>query len=706
MPSSTASAPERPAVALAGTSSATATVRHGLVGAVAAVVLATAVLGAVMAWHLTQGTSTIGTGDLLDLLTGGGTAEARGVLVDSRLPRALAGLLVGVALGVAGAIFQSLARNALASPDTLAVTAGAYFAATLAAALGLALPAFADGLVVVTGGLAAAAVVVLLAAGGASTTRLILAGTALSLGLHAGAGALLLLFQQETTGLYAWGNGNLSQLGLDGVLTVGPVALTSLGLALLLARRLDLLALGDDAAHVLGVPVRRTRLVGTVLAVIMCAAAVQVAGPIGFVGLCAPAAVRLLARVVPAVQRHLVLLPFSGLAGAILVLPSDAVLRAALSPESAMRVPSGVTTTLLGAVVLVLLARRLRDAGPTRRPAAARTGRPGTRLRFAATWVTLLALVLGAAVLGLMAGFTWLLLGDIANWARGAAVPVVEFAMDERAPRVGAALAGGAALALAGTIIQAVCRNPLAEPSILGITGGAGLGAVVVVTSVATTAAVSALTLSAAAAVGAVLAFAVVYGLTWRRGLDSDRLVLVGVGFAAGAQALIAFLLIRANPWDTPRLFTWMSGSTYGRTWSDVVPALVLIALVLPLAWAAHRELDLMSLDDDTPRLAGISLERTRLTLLAGAVLLTAAAVAAVGVVAFVGLVAPHAARALVSGRHLRALPVAVLLGALLLSLADTLGRVVIAPAQVPAGLVVAAVGAPYFLYLLVRSRA
>jgi iron complex transport system permease protein len=149
-----------------------------------------------------------------------------------------------------------------------------------------------------------------------------------------------------------------------------------------------------------------------------------------------------------------------------------------------------------------------------------------------------------------------------------------------------------------------------------------------------------------------------------------------------------------------------MSGSTYGRTWADVVPVLVLVAVVLPLAWAFHRELDLMSLDDDTPRLAGIGLERTRFLMLVCGVMLTAAAVAAVGVVAFVGLVAPHAARAIVSGNHVRALPVAVLLGALLLSVADTLGRSVIAPAQLPAGLVVATIGAPYFVYLLVRSRA
>jgi ABC-type Fe3+-siderophore transport system permease subunit len=677
---------------------------RGALGAVGVLVLAIAALVLVAGWHVTQGTSGVGAGDLARLATGGGDADAWNVLVASRLPRMLAGLLVGVVLGASGALFQSLARNALASPDTLAVNAGAYFAATLAAALGVTLPLLGDSLVVFVGGLLAAGLVLLLAGGGASsTTRLILAGSALAMGLQAAAGAMLLLFDQETTGLYAWGNGTLTQLGLQGVQQMWPVVGIALVATLLLSRQLDLLALGDDTASVLGVRVRRTRVVGTVLAVVLCACAVSLAGPIGFVGLCAPAAVRLLARVVPSVQRHVVLIPLSGLTGALIVLLADAIMRAVLSPEEALRVPTGVTTTILGAVVLVVLARQARDAGPTRRPPTARAGRRRGRLRTVLVLVVLVVLTLGALLLGLMAGYTWLLVGDLANWASGNAVPVVEFAMDERGPRVAAALLGGAALALAGTVIQAVCRNPLAEPGILGITGGAGLGGVIVVTATAGLASIS--TVSLAAGGGALLAFAVVYGLSWRRGLDSDRLVLVGVGVASLAASVTALILVRANPWDTPAFFTWLSGSTYDRQWAQVLPVLVALVIALPLVWFAHRELDLLSLDDDTPRLVGIRIERVRVVALLGAAILTSTAVSAVGVVAFIGLVAPHAARALVTGRHLRVVPVAVLLGAVLLSLADTIGRTAIAPAQVPAGLVVAAIGAPYFVYLLHRSR-
>src|SRR5690606_15344245 len=137
----------------------------------------------------------------------------------------------------------------------------------------------------------------------------------------------------------------------------------------------------------------------------------------------------------------------------------------------------------------------------------------------------------------------------------------------------------------------------------------------------------------------------------------------------------------------------------------SLVPVGLALLVVAPLLATRHRSLDLLALDDDAPRARGVALERTRLAVLGGSVVLTAAAVTAVGVVGFVGLVAPQAARALVGGRNLRVLVVAALLGALLVSVADTIGRTVIAPAQIPAGLVTALVGTPYFVWLLWRSR-
>ncbi|HEX2577213.1 MAG TPA: iron chelate uptake ABC transporter family permease subunit, partial [Aquihabitans sp.] len=533
------------------------------------------------------------------------------------------------------------------------------------------------------------------------TTRLVLAGSAVALALQAGTSALLILFAEETTSLFAWGSGSLSQLGLQASAHAAPVVVVASGCALALARRLDLMGLGDDTAGVLGVPVRSTRLVGTVVAVVLTAAAVTLAGPIGFVGLFAPVLARLLARVAPALHRHALLLPAAGLVGALAVVLADVVVRALIGADEAIAVPTGVTTTIAGAACIVVLARTSRDAGPTRQPPAA-TVPVRSRRRFAVVVLVAAAAAGATLVLALLAGHTWLRTGDLALWLDGGGSPLVRFALEERAPRVGAALLAGAALALSGSLVQATCRNPLAEPGILGITGGAGLAAVIGVTAGGT----GTTTTLALAVVGALAAFALVYALAWRDGLHSDRLVLVGIGAWYGTTAISTYLLLRANPWDTPRIFTWLSGTTYGRSWEQVVPVAVALVVALPLAFVARRDLDLLTLDDDAPRLAGLRLERVRRTVLGLAALLAATSVLAVGVVGFVGLVAPHAARALVGGRHSRTLPVAVLLGAVVLGLADAIGRTAIAPGQVPAGLVVALLGAPYFVVLLARSRA
>ncbi|EYR62148.1 ABC transporter permease, partial [Actinotalea ferrariae CF5-4] len=256
--------------------------------------LAGVVVAVLAVVDLTLGTADVGALDLLRLVTDRDD-EALAVLVASRLPRVLAALLVGAALGAAGAVLQSVARNPLASPDTLAVNAGGYLAVVAAAVLGLALPLPARGLLAFLGGLAAAALVLAVARAGATgPTRLVLAGSAVSLALGSVTMVLLLVFAQETTGLFAWGSGSVAQSGLRTVLQVGPVALLGVAALVALGRRLDLLALGDDAARSLGLDVRRTRVVVVVLAVVLAAAAVTVAGPIGFVGLAAPVLARML----------------------------------------------------------------------------------------------------------------------------------------------------------------------------------------------------------------------------------------------------------------------------------------------------------------------------------------------------------------------------------------------------------------------------
>ncbi|OLF13028.1 ABC transporter permease [Actinophytocola xinjiangensis] len=653
--------------------------------------------------HLTQGTSSIGPGDVLGLLWGGHGDGTVDVVVAARLPRLLAAIVVGVALGLSGAVLQSVSRNIIASPDTLAVNAGAHLAIVAVAAFGVSLPMFGAAGVAFLGGLGAAALVLMLSgAGGTGTARLVLAGTAIALMMVALKTTLLLLFAQETRGLFAWGEGSLEQNGLSGVTTFAPVVAVVLVALLAMSRRMDLVYVGDDHARALGVRVTAVRATAVVLAVLLSASAVVLTGPIGFVGLAAPALIRLLATAVPRLHRHAVLLPVAGLAGAVVMITADVLLRALIGSQRALEIPTGVVTTILGAIFLVVLARTLRVSGSAAEPPAAGVRAATSRTRYLVLLTGLVVLAVVVAGGGALLGDAKLLLGDLVNWVSGQAGPIVSGVMDNRLPRVLAALLAGASLALAGAVFQNVSRNPLAEPGIIGVTGGAGIGAVVVITLVP----LSGFWLQAGAAgIGAGVAAALVFLSAARRGFASDNLVLIGFGVSAGTNAIIAMLITLTDPWNESKALTWLSGSTYGRTFEHLVPMMVALVIVVPVLTYLRGTLDLLSLDEETPRLLGVRVPGARLALLVCAVVLTGAAVAGVGVIGFVGLVAPHAARALVGRRSARVLPVAALLGAILVCVADLIGRSVIAPAQLPAGLVTAIVGTPYFIWLLYRGR-
>ncbi|WP_233647914.1 siderophore ABC transporter permease CdtC [Streptomyces sp. BSE6.1] len=680
----------------AATAATVPTSRSGAAAVTAGIVLLVAVLAVV---DITQGTAAVGPSEVFKALTGRADPDDASVVVASRLPRMTAGLLVGAVLGMAGAVLQAVSRNVLASPDTLAVNAGSYLALGVAGATGVSLPMLASSGVAFVGGLAAAAVVLGLSGLGTGTVRLVLAGTALMLGLNSMTEGLLLLFPEQTEGLYAWNQGSIAQNGFDGVLRMLPIALAGLAGLMLTARRVDALALGDDAARGLGVPVRATRVTVVVLAALLSAAAVTLAGPIGFVGLCAPALVRPLARRFRGFTRSRGAMPAAALTGAALVLGSDVLLRALVAGERAVSVPTGVVTSLVGAVFLVAMALRVRDTAGAGAPDRLRT--PGRGV-FLATVTVLVVVLVGLVIAAVLVGDTKLLLGDVVNWAQGRAGRAVSFVLDTRVPRVLAALGAGAALALAGTLVQAVTRNPLAEPNVLGVTGGGALGAVILVTTVP---AAGTWGVAGAAFAGSAVTAVLVFGLAARGGFRQNRLVLVGIGVASGTAALISLLIVLTDPFNATKALTWLSGSTYGRTMPDVVPVALALVVGIGVAVARRTELDLISLDEDTPRLLGLRLAPGRLGFLVMSVVLSATAVACAGTIGFVGLVAPHAARALVGRRHVRVVPVAILLGAVLVCAADLVGRTVIAPAQLGAGLMTAVIGTPYFLYLLVRSR-
>lgn len=590
-----------PPLAPASERRSVATPSAGAAAVTAALVLLVAALAVV---DITQGTAAVGATQVWKAVTGHADPGDASVVIASRLPRAAAAVLVGVALGAAGAALQAVSRNVLAAPDTLAVNAGSYLALGLLTVTGASMPLLASSGVAFASGLAAAAVVLGLSGLGTGTVRLVLAGSALALGLGSVTDALLLLFPEQTNGLYQWSQGSVSQNGFDGVAQMAPVVLLALAGLLLLAGRVDALTLGDDAARGLGVPVRGTRVTVVVLASLLSAAAVSLAGPIGFVGLCAPALGRPLAGRLRGFTRARAAMPFAGLVGAALVLGSDVLLRAVVSAESAVAVPTGVITSAVGAVFLVVMALRTQDPGASAAPDRSRI--PG-RAAYAVTVAVLTAVLVGVVTAAVLLGDTRLLLGDVVNWAQGRGDHVVTFVLDTRVPRVLAALLAGAALALAGTLVQAVTRNPLADPGVLGVSGGAGLGAVLLVTTVP---AAGSWSVAGAAFAGASATAALVFGLAARGGFRQNRLVLVGVGASAGTTALISLLIVLTDPFNATKALTWLSGSTYGRTLPDVLPVAAVLAVGTGFAMVRRRELDLVCLDDDTPGCSGCASRR------------------------------------------------------------------------------------------------
>lgn len=271
-----------------------------------------------------------------------------------------------------------------------------------------------------------------------------------------------------------------------------------------------------------------------------------------------------------------------------------------------------------------------------------------------------------------------------------------------RLPRMLVAALVGMALGVSGAIMQGLTRNPLADPGILGISAGAGLVAVTLIVVVRN---VPAGAIPLGAFGGAVIVAALIYLLAWRGGDSPLRLILVGIGLGAICSALTTLMITFGEINDVQRALIWLTGSVYGRSWAELWALLPWVALFAPLALLLARDLNALNLGEDIARGLGSPVGLRRGLLLLAAVALAAATVAAAGTIGFVGLMAPHLGRRLVGTDHSGLLPTAGVLGALLVVAADLVGRTIVAPVELPAGLVTAAIGAPFFIALLWRQR-
>ncbi|NMY18388.1 Fe(3+)-hydroxamate ABC transporter permease FhuB [Pseudomonas sp. WS 5019] len=602
----------------------------------------------------------------------------------SALPRLSMALLTGAALGLSGSLLQQITQNRLVSPMTIGASSGAWLGLVLATLL---VPTFAAShghWAALLGALLAVGLVLLIAGrSGIGGLPLVLGGMAMNLLLGALAAGLVLINNQYTQGLFVWGAGDLAQIDWHWVQWLWPKLLLALPVLILAPRPLSLLQLGGDAAQGRGLALWPVMLVLFLAALWLCSVSITAVGLIGFIGLLTPNLAKMLGARTARDE-----LCYSALLGALLLLGTDALALLA-NRVSGQLVPSGAAAALIGAPVLLWLARRHLAAED---PRGLQLPRGAERFGWrSALWVALLAVLALTVALGLARGVD----GWHLQWPSA-------LVWSLRWPRVLTAASAGAGLAISGLLLQRLLRNPLASPDILGLSAGATLA--VMLALIIFGGAVFGAVAPLAAFVGSLAVLAVLMLLGRHHHYSPALMALLGISLGALLNAALQFVLAKGTG-DSFALLGWLAGSTYRATPAQALWLTVGVLLFGVLALLFQRALTLIGIGDGVAASRGLNVPRLRLVLLVLVALLCALVTSLLGPVAFLGLLAPHIAVMLGARRVLPQLLLAASLGAVLMLLADWVGRTLIFPLQIPVGIVASVLCGSYFVYLLIRGR-
>ena len=603
------------------------------------------------------------------------------------MPRGVIALVAGAALGLSGAILQAVLRNPVADPTTLGISAGAQLALVLATIFAPAMLDQGRWPVAMAGAGAAAALVMAIGARRAfAPVTMVIAGMLVGMTASAVATAITLARGEYLLSLVIWNGGALVQQDWAGTRALALVlVLGALGAAAL-ARPLRVLSLGAEGARGLGLNIALVRGAAVALAVALAGAVSAELGLIGFVGLAGPALARTLGA-----RNMAQVLALAPLIGALILSVCDGVVLA-LAGAGGEMFPTGAVTGLIGGPLLIWLLPRLRGSTPPGTEAAEgpapRLARPGRVLVALALVVAAMALLL--VWIGRVPG-GWTVL----DWdSFRAFLPL-------RLPRLVAAGAAGAALAMAGAILQRLTANPLASPEVLGVSGGAAIGYAATLFAV-TAPGQGPLTLGTMA--GAALALALVATYARRRDMPAERVLLAGIAVSAMAAAVLSAIMATGSP-QSWQVLAWLSGSssTVGPAQAAVLSAIA--GAVAAAAWLGRRWLATLPLGPEVAAGLGLPLVRARLALILVAGLATGAASVLVGPLSFTGLMAPHLARRLGLARAWDHVLGAALIGALLMIAADFGARMAGFPYELPLGLFASILGAPWLIWLMMRTR-
>ena len=600
---------------------------------------------------------------------------------NNTLPRMAMALLAGGATAAATMLMQQLMRNPLASDSTLAVSSGAQTALVAATVFAPALLNYGSSAVAFAGAAAALGGVLVL-----STRRelqpltVVLAGLVVSLYLGSLTGIIMLFFSEETRGVMQWGSGSLVQDSWhDSLQLLWRIAAAALVCAVLI-KPLTIMGLSDTQAQSLGIPVKKVRLIALLAAAFLGASVVGFVGMMGFVGLAAATLVRQ-----SGVRTLAARLAVSFAVGAMLLMLTDNSLML-LKHYHGTDLPAGAVTALAGAPLLLWLLMK----SPPRPAFQAAADAPALPLKPSPVLRLLPAITAAVLAFSLLAGRydeSWRLTVDPAYFAF-------------RYPRILLAAATGTMLAITGVILQRVTKNPMAGPELLGVSAGTAFGAMASVMLFGITSGSLWFWLAGLASALATLGLLLLFNR--KNGLAPEKVLLTGMALAALSDAAIR-IWTAGGDFRVQQLLIWMSGSTYHATPAAaitvVLAALALLAAVLPL----QRWLALLSLDAVVAAAAGVNVPAARLVLVLLSAILTALATLLIGPLSFVGLLAPHLAAMLGARSAGRQLVSAALIGAAVMPAADWLGRQIMFPYEVPAGMMATLLGGAYFMWMMRR---
>ncbi|MBG9546268.1 FecCD family ABC transporter permease [Cytobacillus firmus] len=318
-------------------------------------------------------------------------------------------------------------------------------------------------------------------------------------------------------------------------------------------------------------------------------------------------------------------------------------------------------------------------------------------------------LILVTFVLSLATGVMPVGMNEIMAVLSGSGTPNQELVLLQlRLPRMIISLLIGAGLALSGSILQGLSRNSLADPGILGINAGAGLAVVLSIYLFGQSGGsllAKPFFLPVFAFAGALAIAALIYRFSWKGGIDPERLLLVGLGFNALCGALLLILQLKMDPKDFQQAAIWLTGSIWGIQWPYVWALLPWILVLMPVAFKKARTMNILQFKQEVPIALGLRVESERRLLLCLSAALAGACVAAGGGIAFIGLLAPHLARRLCGPNYFSNLPLSALIGAALVLIADMIGKNLLAPADIPVGIVISVIGAPYLIFMLLTRK-